>query len=112
MFAFSQYKRLNTGAQPQHARSEKKLRSLTESFDVFAVLEHVDGDVVVVDAFSGRVDAGEPGAAGAAEEVGHVRGAVRAVTERAVGAVAGRAVLRDHAGARATVSAVVALKGK
>ena len=67
---------------------------LTKFLDAAAVLDHVDGDVVVVNAFSGRVDAGKPGAAGAAE----VRGAVR------------RAVLRDHTGARAAVSAVVAFE--
>ena len=66
--------------------------------DVAAVLDHVGGDVIVVNAFSGRVDAGE------ARPKGVFAAGV------AVRAVALRAVLRGRAGARATVSAVVALK--
>ena len=61
---------------------------------VAAVLDHVDGNVVVVDAWSRRVDAGEGGG-----------GAVSAT-----GGIVFKAVLRSHTGARAAVPAVVALK--
>ena len=60
---------------------------------VAAVLDHVDGNVVVVDAWSRRVDAGEGGG-----------GAVSAASGMIF-----KAVLRRHTGARAAVPAVVAL---
>ena len=81
----------------RHANDTGAGLSLTNSLDVITVLDHFDGDVVVVDTRSGRVDTGEPGAVGAAGRI-----------------VLGIIIVQAGflAGTRTTVSAIVALKEK
>ena len=87
------------GAQPKHVWSGDTLRSLTNCLGIAAVLDYVDGDVVIVHTRCCGVDAGKPGAAGAAEEFGD--GDERAVAIQR---------LWNHACARAAVSAIVAFE--
>ena len=72
---------------------------LTESIDVVAVLDHLGGDVVIVDTRSGRVDAGEAKAAALV---------IIAPSVVVIGGLLG--LLRSDAGTFAAVSAVVSLR--